>query len=589
MALSAREKAESFIRDESQFHLGMLPTEQSNPKTRRLSDAFPENPSQGVRMLQSVDRDIIPMLERVTTSPEFQSLVSICCEALRTKRTITFSGCGATGRLSILLESMWRQFFIQLKEEGKGDYGVVNQLEHQVKSIMTGGDYALVRSVENFEDYAEFGRQQVREAGISRGDVLIGITEGGETSSVLGTIQEAKKRGASTYILFNNPRDILCKHIERSRDVIEDPEVTVLDLHCGAMALTGSTRMQATTAEMLVAGMALEQVLQVTLEGHALTLTDRRPCSLNINHVTNLLRQLERPESVTTMARYIGMEVDVYQQNGLITYFADRHLLDIFTDTTERAPTFMLPPFTPHDDTTSPPSWAFVKHPCYPTATAWQCVLGRPPRCLQWTTEIYHALGAPRSMIDKPPQLDDGRLKMFHIGNEHDRTRLSQPNAAIAVYTGKEHDSPAFDAFSKAYLSAAAPFDRALQLQIGSPRRETADYYIPCSPPSTNLRLLDHIAVKLVLNTISTGTMACLGRVDGNWMTWVEATNKKLIDRSTRLIAELAAVPYRNACVALFQAMDEIRASSWQQVERPSPVQYALRKIKNNALQYEEA
>ena len=35
--------------------------------------------------------------------------------------------------------------------------------------------------------------------------------------------------------MFNNPADILCRHIERSREVIEDPAVTVLDLYCGPM------------------------------------------------------------------------------------------------------------------------------------------------------------------------------------------------------------------------------------------------------------------------------------------------------------------------------------------------------------------
>ena len=36
--------------------------------------------------------------------------------------------------------------------------------------------------------------------------------------------------------------------------MIEDARITKLDLFCGPMALTGSTRMQATTSELLVAG-----------------------------------------------------------------------------------------------------------------------------------------------------------------------------------------------------------------------------------------------------------------------------------------------------------------------------------------------
>ena len=39
------------------------------------------------------------------------------------------------------------------------------------------------------------------------------------------------------------------------------------------------------------------------------------------------------------------------------------------------------------------------------------------------------------------------------------------------------------------------------------------------------------MAIKLVLNTLSTATMARMGRVMGNAMVWVSPSNKKLIDR----------------------------------------------------------
>ena len=115
--------------------------------------------------------------------------------------------------------------------------------------------------MEYFEDYQEFGRQQGQGVECQSGDILVAITEGGETSSVLGTLAEAADRGAEVFLLFNNPADILCKYIERSRKAIEDPRVTVLDLYCGPMGIAGSTRMQATTSEQLIAGAALESIL----------------------------------------------------------------------------------------------------------------------------------------------------------------------------------------------------------------------------------------------------------------------------------------------------------------------------------------
>ena len=70
---------------------------------------------------------------------------------------------------------------------------------------MTGGDFALVKSVEFFEDFQSFGRHQVRDLGLGSNDMLVAITEGGETSSVLGTVFESVERGLKVFLLFNNP------------------------------------------------------------------------------------------------------------------------------------------------------------------------------------------------------------------------------------------------------------------------------------------------------------------------------------------------------------------------------------------------
>ena len=46
---------------------------------------------------------------------------------------------------------------------------------------MAGGDYALIKSVEGFEDFAAFGKKQIGDLGVSSKDVVFAITEGGET------------------------------------------------------------------------------------------------------------------------------------------------------------------------------------------------------------------------------------------------------------------------------------------------------------------------------------------------------------------------------------------------------------------------
>ena len=148
--------AKEFVEKEKEFHLGFLPTEQSNPKSRTLEADFKASAEKGVACLQRIDRDVLEMLRKVMASPEYASLVAKTCETIANGGRVIFSGCGATGRLSILLESMWRKAIAENTSLAK--------YADSVESIMTGGDYALVRSVEFFEDYASFGRRQVQEA-----------------------------------------------------------------------------------------------------------------------------------------------------------------------------------------------------------------------------------------------------------------------------------------------------------------------------------------------------------------------------------------------------------------------------------------
>lgn len=568
-------RARGFIENEKEFHLGFLPTEQPNTKTLTLDSTFFSSTEYGVRMLQSVDRDILPMAERIFSSTEFAKMKSAIYEAVISGRKVVFSGCGATGRLSILLESMWRNFFIKLRTGNPGFHKRLSKYEDRVFSIMTGGDFALVRSVEFFEDYQEFGRQQVREMHICAGDVLIAITEGGETSSVLGTVQESISSDAAVFLLFNNPAELLCKHLQRSRDAINHPKVTVLDLYCGPMALTGSTRMQATTSEQLIAGAALESALNEII---------RKECDPDIAEIdymaefANLLAELAKPETVSVVSKYIEFEENIYAKGGLITYYANDYMLDIFTDTTERAPTFMLPPFRRCDDKKSQPSWGFVKNPIHSTPETWEFVLGRKPRCLNWGKTDYRKMGAAENIILNPPAVTFDDLNRFLIGNEEDPARFSTDlNAAVMVIGASDMRNRDFSKFESEFSKISGKYEKQAVLSIGGTYKG-GKFNLPLKIRSSSFELMEHLAVKLVLNTISTGTMVRLGKVTGNWMSFVEVSNKKLLDRGTRIISFLCGIPYEQACEELHETLEEFSKSP--PAVKTSPVQHTIKKLK---------
>ena len=543
-------QADDFITNEQQFHLGFLPTEQSNPLTRSMESDFKTSTTTGVRTLQRADRPVLEMAKRVWKSAEFAKLVADGIATIENGGRIIFSGCGATGRLSILLESMWRL--------ACGEVPGMSARADAVESIMTGGDYALVRSVEFFEDYASFGRRQVAETEFTARDMLVAITEGGETSSVLGTAAEALDRGGKVFLLFNNPAKLLCEHLARSRRIIEDDRVCVLDLYCGPMALAGSTRMQATTSEQLIAGSALEMIFH-----HFSGL----PGIDYESGFGTLLAELEA--CAAAIADYIDFEVDVYSAGGRITYFADAFMLDIFTDTTERSPTFMLPPFKRGDDAVSPEPWAFVKNPLCDTAEVWHRNFRRAPRCLEWTPADYAEMGAARKIQDAPPHISQADFLAIEVGNAPCPGRWATGRDA-AVLVGIDI-SPELEA---AFAPFAKLASRRERLAIGEEGK------IRLSARGGALDVMRHMAIKLVLNTVSTGTMVRMGRVSGNWMSWVDCTNKKLLDRGTRLLVELAGCDYRTACTALFAAMAEQRNSP-AAGEKHSPVQLALQVLKD--------
>ena len=569
---AARAKARDFIDNEGQFHLGFLPTEQSNPITATLEEDFRRSTLAGVQCLQRGDRQIPITMRHVFAGEKFEALVASIVDTLHSgKGRIIFSGCGATGRLSILLESMWRDFFHRRAAELSQEEIA---LADRSASIMTGGDFALIRSVEFFEDFAEGGRRQAAALGVGGDDTFVAITEGGETSSVLGTLEYAAGHGAKCFLVFNNPADILRSRLERSRRAIDDPRVTVLDIYCGSMSLAGSTRMQATTSEQLLCSCALEAALCRLMPRFAHEVAPDFTTAFE-----TLLAGLESREGRAGLVKAIEFEKGVYGEHGRITYLADRCMLDLFTDNTERSPTFMLPPLRSSMEKGLAQSWAFVKNPLHKTEQCWSEMMRRHPRCLEFTSEDARSLGMPKRFVDTPPRIKYSDLVTYMIGNEPAPERIEGFARAAAV-TLTVGDRP------RRYLEAADRLSAAWPERIGfhigriGGGAAAPDIHVDMDIADSPLEIWKHLVVKLAFNCLSTGTMAAMGRVAGNWMSWVSISNKKLIDRGIRLLSELGGVGYEEAAQRIFAAEEWILAQDWTGKEEPCAVQVALERLK---------
>jgi N-acetylmuramic acid 6-phosphate etherase len=602
-----RERAESFLRDAVQFRLGSLVTESAHPRSTQLSQIARQDAAAGLAVLFDVDRDVVEAYERWSRSGQPEALRDDLVAALEGGGRVFFTGCGATGRLSIQLSSIWRAFWQRRRERGEL-VPSPDAWEDRAESVMAGGDYALIKSVEGFEDFAPFGRKQIADLGVGRGDMVFAITEGGETSFVIGTAWQGLEAGARVAFVYNNPDEVLRAHVERSREVIDEPRIRKVNLTTGPMAVTGSTRMQATSIQLAAMLTVLEMALRDVLARAGATVpgpSAEVPAAVR-EGLRALHAELSGDRVRPALARLVEAEEAVYRRGARTSYFADSLAVDVLTDTTERSPTFCTPAFRKWDDEEASESWAFLFTPAETTEEAWTRLLRREPQTIEWTEADLRSLldeeAAERQgailgeigrrelmrfrigrdgLADRPPRAGDGAtavlaeedLALVEPGGAlaRDLARAKAAGAAVAVVAVGRRDS----------------LERLLRAAEGLASEGLA---VALEVPGTACLLdpLARVGAKMLLNALSTCTMVRLGRVLGNRMIWVVPSNLKLIDRSTRYIRDLAGVSYEDACRALFEVIEFVEPRRRAGKAYPAPVGVATMRLRHG-LSLEEA
>lgn len=552
--------AKNFLDNEKQFQLGMIPTEQPSPITDGLSTVLLKDTKAGIKMILDVDRDIPRAVNEAAETKEFKQLIKDIKKAIDGRNTILLSSVGASGRMAVQIDNGWRAFWSAVTQKLPRLKEEFVEISNLTIGMITGGDRAIVRSVENYEDYMSFGRQQVIDAKVGPDDLVIGLAECGLSASINGSVLEAEERGCKTYYVYYNPKEILTKYLDRVKEVFKRDSIAKIYLYAGKMAIAGSTRMQAATVQLLAVGAALEiagwQWLQENLTPTELAFLGTGALSMKeyTAEYTKMLDQLSSEPAISAIAEYIDYEADTYKAGGLITYATHEYQFDIMTDTTERQPTFTIPPFRRKSDKTSQVSWAFIKDPLYPTEIAWQHLLRRDPVGLEWTVEDYKRLGAAQDILSNPPQVGTEYVKDYEVGNEDDSSRYSKPNSKLVCVDVNGSADPQVMAW---YNNNVKKFAGGVVLRIGEiPNTKLSDneISIPVKNAHTITELMSHTMVKVLFNLISTASMVKLGRIWSNWMIQVLPTNKKLIDCSTRIIATIANIPYEQALEEFFKS-----------------------------------
>jgi len=139
---------------------------------------------------------------------------------------LVYAGAGTSGRLAV--------------QDGAELMPTFSWPADRLLLLIAGGNEALLRAVEGAEDQGEHAAQLVRSHRIGPADALIAVAASGSTPFTLACLREARRRGALTVGIANNPDTPLLAHAD----------CPVL-LATGSEPIAGSTRMKAGTAQRI--------------------------------------------------------------------------------------------------------------------------------------------------------------------------------------------------------------------------------------------------------------------------------------------------------------------------------------------------
>jgi N-acetylmuramic acid 6-phosphate etherase len=147
--------------------------------------------------------------------------------ALRGSGRLIYVGAGTSGRIAV--------------QDGAELGPTFGWPQERLAYVVAGGMGALIESVEAAEDDAATGQAETQRLGCGVGDVVIGVAASGRTPFTVSAITVARKAGALTIGISNNP----------DAPVLDAAAHPIL-ADTGSELIAGSTRMKAGTAQKVI-------------------------------------------------------------------------------------------------------------------------------------------------------------------------------------------------------------------------------------------------------------------------------------------------------------------------------------------------
>ena len=188
-------------------------------------------------LLQNINREDQTVAMVVQTAiPQISKLVDAIVERMMLGGRLFYIGAGTSGRLGILDASELPPTF------GADPNWVIG--------LIAGGDKAIRKAVEFAEDDPLGAMRDLKEQGIKKNDIVIGIAASGTTPYVIGGLQDCRASGILTGCITCNSQAPLISHSDFPIVAETGPEF-----------VTGSTRMKAGTAQKLILNMISTSVM----------------------------------------------------------------------------------------------------------------------------------------------------------------------------------------------------------------------------------------------------------------------------------------------------------------------------------------
>ena len=205
--------------------ISKLMTEQVND---RSVDIETQSIGQILHYMNDENRTVTDAIERCI--PSIEKVTAAVVQAFEKGGRLIYLGAGTSGRLGVLDAS-----------ECPPTFGVSPDM---VVGVIAGGDYALRHAIEGAEDDETIAQEQLKQLGLVKEDVVVGISASGRTPYVVAGLSYAKEVGCFTGAISNSPDALISKVASVGIEAITGPEV-----------VTGSTRMKAGTAQKIILNM----------------------------------------------------------------------------------------------------------------------------------------------------------------------------------------------------------------------------------------------------------------------------------------------------------------------------------------------